>query len=81
MGKYVLKNKYDEYVKDIDTANGQLLLTKDYDEAYNYDDLPGGGAWASENTNIFIQHHFTEEMGDRVTTLKPKYVRQNGSEL
>lgn len=75
MGKYVLKNNFNEYVKDIDTANGHLILTKNLNEAFDYGTLPGGGEWASDNTNRFIQYHFKDELGDRVTTLKPKYER------
>ena len=71
MSKYVLVNDYGEFVKEIDTYNGKLILTENLDEAFDYNKLPGGGEYNTETYNAFIQHHFKDELGDRVTTLHP----------
>lgn len=71
---YVLVNKDGEYLKEIDGANAKLEFTSDLNEAKNYDGMPGGGEWFSNQDREFIVRHFKEEYGERATTLRTKYM-------
>ena len=51
---YVLVNKDGEYLKEIDGANAKLEFTSDLNEAKNYDGMPGGGEWFSNQDREFI---------------------------
>lgn len=70
---YLLQNSNDEYLKTLDTANGKLEFTKEPSEARNYADRPGGGQWDAENEKQYLEFHFKDEYGDKVTTLHCVY--------
>jgi len=77
--KYVLKNSQDEFIKAVDTRNGNLIFTKDINEAYDYDKLGGGGPWAASAQLDFYKHHFKNKLGDRVTSLVGMFVEYNAN--
>jgi hypothetical protein len=70
---YLLQNSNDEYLKTLDTANGKLEFTKEPSEARNYAGRPGGGQWDAENEKQYLEFHFKDEYGDKVTTLHCVY--------
>ena len=70
---YLLQNSNDEYLKTLDTANGKLEFTNEPSEARNYAGRPGGGQWDAENEKQYLEFHFKDEYGDKVTTLHCVY--------
>ena len=73
MRGYFLQNKDGKYLKTLDTANSKLEFTDDYKEARNYIGRPGGGNWDAENEKEYLKFHFSEEYGDKVTSLRCVY--------
>jgi len=73
MQGYFLRNSNDEYLKALDTAEGKIEFTNDFKEARNYIGRPGGGQWDAENEKQYLEFHFGEEYGDRVTSLRCTY--------
>ena len=70
---YFLINNDGEYLKKLDTANSKLEFTTDINEAKNYYNDPGGGQWSSDNERHFLNFHFKDDYGEKVTTLKGTY--------
>lgn len=77
--KYVLQNSQGEYIKEVDTRNGNLIFTKDINEAYDYDKLGGGGPWAARAQLDFYKRHFKNKFGNRVTSLLGLFVEYNAN--
>ena len=75
MEGYFLQNLDGEYLQKLDTENGDINFTKDIKEACNYIGRPGGGRWDAENELQFINYHFKDKYGDKVTTLHCVYER------
>ena len=73
MNGYLLQNSNDEYLKTLDTAEGKIEFTKEPSEARNYLGRPGGGQWDAENEKQYLDFHFGEEYGERVTSLRCVY--------
>lgn len=73
MNGYFLQNNDGEFIKTLDTANGELEFTNDFREARNYKGRPGGGQWDAENEKYFICFHFKDKYGDKVNTLQCVY--------
>lgn len=71
---YFLVNKDGEYLKFMDTANSKLEFTTDFTEAVNYNGMPGGGEWFSNQDREFIVRHFKDEYGEKATTLKTTFI-------
>jgi len=70
---YLLQNSNGEYLKTLDTANSTLEFTNEPSEARNYAGRPGGGQWDAENEKQYLEFHFKDEYGDKVTTLHCVY--------
>jgi hypothetical protein len=73
MGRYLLQNSKEEYLKTLDTAEGKIEFTKEPSEARNYSSRPGGGQWDADNEKQYLVFHFGEEYGERVTSLHCVY--------
>lgn len=63
MGCY-LKNDDGLYLKDIDSANTDIIFTSDRNEAKNYH----GGEWFADTELEYVKFHFRDR--DEVKTLK-----------
>ena len=72
MEGYFLQNSDNEYLKTLDTANGKLEFTNDVSEAINYINRPGG-QWSADNETIYLNYHYKDEYGDKVTSLHSVY--------
>ena len=64
---YFLKNDEGIYLKDIDTANGEIFFTKNIEEARNFTN----GSWFSDNQLEFIRFHFKDR--EEIETMKTVY--------
>lgn len=65
MEKIVLRNKYNEFLKDIDTQDGNIEFTDDKKEAKTYNT-----EWFATVESEYVSYHFNE-LGDKVLTLTP----------
>lgn len=64
---YFLKNNNGTYLKEIDTANGEIFFTNDIKEAKNFT----SGSWFSDNQLEFIKFHFKDRQ--EIDTMKTVY--------